>query len=161
MDRPIPKRFGKRKDMNMKKIIKGKVYDTATAKELGIYSNGLSGRDFNYICEILYKKRTGEFFLYGEGGPMTKYAISCGTNTWSGGEQIIPLNYEAARNWAEKNLEVDEYEKIFGEIIEDNSKTQLSISISNTSAEIIRRIAAEKNITISAVVENFVKQIGN
>ena len=66
----------------MKKIINGKKYNTETAKEVGYRSSGGSTSDFSYWCQTLYRKRTGEFFLYGEGGPMTSYARSCGDNSW-------------------------------------------------------------------------------
>lgn len=97
----------------MRKIINGKLYDSDTAKSIGSdsYSNP---RDFNYWCEVLYQKRTGEFFLFGEGGPMSRYSRSMGDNSWSGGEQIIPLSYDKARKWAEEHLTVDEYEAAFG-----------------------------------------------
>ena len=81
----------------MKKIINGKLYDTDTAKVVGFYENARSRGDFSHMEETLYKKRTGEFFLFGEGGPMTKYAKSCGQNSWSGGEEIIPFDEVTAR----------------------------------------------------------------
>ena len=97
----------------MKHIINGKVYDTEKAKYLGVdsYSNP---SDFHYWCEELYQKRTGEFFLYGKGGPMSRYAERIEQNGWSGGEQIIPLTYDKAREWAEEHLRVEYYEEIFG-----------------------------------------------
>ena len=63
----------------MKKIINGKVYDTETAQVLGSWSN-MSDRSFERIDETLYRKRTGEFFLHGEGGPMSRYAVQIGQN---------------------------------------------------------------------------------
>ena len=53
----------------MKKIINGKMYNTETAKYCGGYEFSNCG-DFNYVCEELYQKKTGELFLYGEGGAM-------------------------------------------------------------------------------------------
>lgn len=102
----------------MKKIIDGKKYDTETAKRLGFYSNYGSWRDFNHFEETLYQKKTGEFFLFGEGGPLTRYAESCGDNSFSGGSRIIPLTEEKAKAWVEKNLSADEYEALFGEVEE-------------------------------------------
>lgn len=102
----------------MKKIINGKKYDTDTAKLMATYSNGGSWRDFSHFEEGLYRKKTGEFFLHGEGGPMTKYAVSTGLNWWSGGENIFPLTEHEAKAWSEKHLSVEEYEKIFGEVDE-------------------------------------------
>lgn len=97
----------------MKKIINGKKYDTDTAKNLGSAGYNHLG-DFSFWREELYQKKTGEFFLYGKGGAMSKYARRTGLNEWSGGEEIIPLSPEEARKWAEKNIEAEEYERIFG-----------------------------------------------
>ena len=47
----------------MKKIIRGRQYDTDTAQRIGSWDNGLSGTDLEYTSETLYRKRTGEFFL--------------------------------------------------------------------------------------------------
>ena len=102
----------------MKQIINGKMYNTETAKEVGSYSNYGSWRDFNHYEETLYKKKTGEFFLCGIGGAMTKYAVSEGVNWWSGGSQIIPLTFGEAKTWAEEHLDADEYIEIFGEVKE-------------------------------------------
>ena len=102
----------------MKKIINGKMYNTETAKVCGTYWNGLSRSDFKRYEETLYKKRTGEYFLYGEGGPMTKYAVSVGDNARTGGSAITPMTEAEARQWAEDHLDADEYIEIFGEVEE-------------------------------------------
>ena len=102
----------------MNKIIGGKRYDTETAEAVGDWSNGRYGRDFEACSETLFRKRTGEFFLYGEGGPMSKYAVSHGNNT-SGGEVIEPLTVDEAKAWAEEHLDGDEYEAIFGKVSEE------------------------------------------
>ena len=101
----------------MKKVINGRRYDTGTARLIGSTGYSHSG-DFAYWREYLYRKRTGEFFLHGEGGPMSKYAIRTGQNEWSGGQQIQPLTVQEAQEWAEKYLEADEYEQAFGEVEE-------------------------------------------
>lgn len=101
----------------MRKIINGKKYDTDTAKMLGEDSNGYP-TDFNYEREELYKKKTGEFFLYGTGGANSKYAVSNGDNSYSGGDRITPIDEERAKKWCEAHLSVDEYEEIWGEVEE-------------------------------------------
>lgn len=101
----------------MKKIIEGRKYDTETAEFLAGYDNGLGARDFNHISEELYRKRTGEYFLYGWGGPMTEYRRTIGQNEWSGGEDITPLTEAEARKWVEEKAN-DRYEEIFGEVEE-------------------------------------------
>ena len=96
----------------MKKIIGGKMYNTDTAAQIGGAGYSHPG-DFAFWVEYLYQKKTGEFFLHGIGGAMSKYARCIGLNEWSGGEEIIPLSPEEARKWAEKNIEAEEYESIF------------------------------------------------
>ena len=41
---------------------------------------------------------------------MTQYAEWIDNSTRTGGERIIPMDYNAAREWAEKNMDADEYE---------------------------------------------------
>lgn len=101
----------------MKKIINGKMYDTETAAFIGDYSYGAPG-DLSYVSESLYRKKTGEFFLYGEGGPMSKYSMSCGNNSWSGGEAIIPERDFNVRKWVAAHCDADAYIKLFGPVEE-------------------------------------------
>ena len=101
----------------MKKIINGRKYDTDTAKEIDSYSNDRPRSDFRYFCETLYQKHTKEFFLYGHGGPMSKYAEHCGQG-WTGGESILPLSLDEAKEWVETNSTVEIYETLFGEVEE-------------------------------------------
>ena len=140
----------------MKKIIKGKVYDTETATYLGGMSNNIPASDFTYYEEELYKKRTGEFFLFGQGGAMTKYAKSCGGGNWSWGTEIIPLTWDAAREWAEKNLSTSKYEEIFGEVTEDESHTVAAISLSTGAYERAKRAAAQAGMSLSAYIESLI-----
>ena len=140
----------------MKKIINGKVYDTDTAKELGTWGNPGSWRDFNHMEETLYRKKTGEFFLHGEGGPMTKYARAVEQNSWSGGERIMPMTFAEARAWAEEHLEADEYEAVFGEVTEDESRVQVCYSLSAATVETIKRKAGELGISASEYVDRLV-----
>lgn len=136
----------------MKKVINGKLYDTATAKECG--DDHHHGGDLDYYIDTLYRKKTGEFFIHGEGGPRTKYGQHTGNNHWSGGEKIIPLSYAEARGWAEEHLTGDEYEAIFGPVAEDESRVQVCYSLSVAAAETIKRRAAEAGISVSAYIES-------
>lgn len=140
----------------MKKIISGKVYDTETAKQVGVWTNGGSWRDFAHIEESLYQKKTGEFFLFGEGGPMTKYAESAGQNQWTGGRQIIPLTWETAQQWAEQHLDADDYEAIFGPVTEDDSRVAVTLSLSIAAVERAKRAAAQKKLSLSSYVERLI-----
>lgn len=140
----------------MKKVINGKLYNTETAKLLGEDSYSHPG-DLAHWSEELYQKRTGEFFIYGEGGPMSRYAQTTGQNEWSAGEQIQPMTTENARQWAEKHLSADEYETIFGEIMEDDNKKNATFSISRDAIELLARMASETGKTRSELVEEMIR----
>lgn len=141
----------------MKKIINGKVYDTETAKECGRWSNMEDYGNFSQFSETLYRKKTGEFFLYGEGGPMTKYAVAEGSNSWRGGSRIMPMSFHEARAWSEEHLDSDEYEAIFGAVAEDDSRVQVCYSLSAQAVETVKRRAVELGISASAYIESLIK----
>lgn len=143
----------------MKKIIDGKIYDTSTAKEIAFWCNAGTWRDFTHKEETLYRKKTGEYFLFGEGGPMTNYAEYSGPNSWGSGERIIPLSFKQAKEWAEEHMEADDYESEFGEIVEDSSKRIVTYSLTKEAVEKLRRAAAERNITASQLLEEIIKTI--
>ncbi len=99
----------------MKKIINNKMYNTETATEIA--SRCEYGRDknnFRQLEESLYCKRTGEYFLAGEGGPLTKYREQCDDASYRG-ENIFPISQEEARQWMEEYGSVEEYIEWFGE----------------------------------------------
>ena len=98
----------------MKKVIQGVLCNTATAKYIGSASY-LGDRDFAHWSEALYRTKSGKYFLYGEGGPASRYAVTIGQNEWSGGEKIQLLSRETAMKWAEEHLDGDEYIRAFGE----------------------------------------------
>lgn len=136
----------------MKKIINGKRYDTDTARVVGAYTNGMLVNDLSYVCETLYIKRNGEYFLHGEGGAMSKYAQSHGNSSWGGGELIIPMSYEAAREWAERNLEAEEYESEFS-VVDDDEVCSMTCYVKGTTLALIRRAAQREGATIGSIVD--------
>lgn len=98
----------------MKKIIDGKVYNTQTAKLIGEWDNGYSSADFNWACEILYQTQKGQYFLYGEGGPMSQHATWSG-NSASEGSNIRLLTNEEALEWcADRGIDPDLVTELFG-----------------------------------------------
>ena len=139
----------------MKRIIDGKRYDTSTAEEIATSTHGYK-MEFSYYEETLYCKRTGEYFLYGYGHGESKYAKQV-LGAWGPGEDIIPMTYEQAREWAERNLDAEEYEREFGEVPEsDGEDVVLSVRVSPATRERLRRMAAESGRSQGAVLDELV-----
>ena len=138
----------------MKKIINGKLYDTDTAKRLGEYMCGTDYSDFSSWEETLYQKRTGEYFLHGEGGPMSRYAQALGNSEWGWGEKIIPISAESARKWAEKRLDSDVYAALFPVIPDedDGEREALHMMLPANLVAKLRARAAESGVSLTALV---------
>lgn len=136
----------------MKKVINGRLYNTDTAEKLGSWENMNDYRNFHYFSETMYRKRTGEFFLHGEGGPASPYHERVDQNSYMGGERIRPLTPEEAREWAEEHMDADDYQRIFGEVSEGEGRTVLSVSMDAAVAERIRRMAAEQGLSVSELI---------
>lgn len=142
----------------MKKIINRKVYDTETATKIGEWDNGQHG-DFGFCEETLYRKKSGEFFVHGNGGAASKYASVCACGQgWAGGEAIVPLSYGAAQDWAEEHLSAEEYEAVFGEVVEDDTKTMVSLYLTTATAERLKRAAQAAGMTVSAYADSILSQ---
>ena len=102
----------------MKRIIDGKRYNTETAQEVATSWNGYARNDFNFCEETLYRTPRGNWFIYGNGGPMSPYNRSVGDLT-AGDERIVPVDAERARSWLENADEAEALEKWFPDQIED------------------------------------------
>ena len=141
----------------MKKYIGGKVYDTDTAKAVGSWSNNRSYRDFSWCEETLYRKKTGEYFLHGEGGAMSAYARQVDGNMRGSGEEIRPLTFDEAREWAEEHLDGNEYEEIFGAISDDGTDCLISAVIKASSRDRIRREAEKSGRSIGEILDALIE----
>ncbi|MCW6664504.1 hypothetical protein NHG32_02295 [Aerococcaceae bacterium NML191219] len=134
----------------MRKILSNKVYDTGTAKKIGYFRTDYGASDFRHYEETLYKKRTGEYFLHGEGNGLSPYAGSYG-DMRGPGEKIVPLAFEEARDWAERKLESEEYEKEFG-TPEEEGTSVVFVRVSNVLADKIEKEKAETGISQQDIV---------
>lgn len=99
----------------MRKIINGKTYDTETAKEVAIL---IRSCERDYFEETLFLKRTGEFFLYGEPGPLHIWLGDQAYAMAPYGRGITPLTVEEARKWAEEGMMPKAREALFGKVEE-------------------------------------------
>ena len=146
----------------MNKIINGKRYDTETARQLGEYENMAEQRNFGHWSQTLYRTRSGNYFLYCEGGGLSQYATRRGDNSgW--GEQIEPYTLEEAQKWAEKYLNADEYEAIFGglaEIPAEEESEQIKISLPVSMLRELREKRESTGATVSWLIIKALKDAG-
>ena len=139
----------------MKKAINNKMYDTATARPAGRWTNGLYPNDFEYCAETLYCKKTGEYFLHGEGGGNSRYGEWHG-NSGGPGEKIMPLGIEDARKWAEKHLDGEDYVKEFGEPEEGEDRVPLSLTVSTQTKARLEAARQQTGQSMSKLVDAIV-----
>ena len=146
----------------MKKVIQGKLYDTETATEVHEWSDGAPS-DFRYVEETLYRKRTGEYFLHGYGGPMTRYAEREAYGSgYCYGSSIVPLTYDEARAWAEEHMDADGYQAEFGPAPEGEGEVaHIHVTVSEAARRALDTEVARTGETRSAVVDRLLSGLGS
>lgn len=97
----------------MRQVIGGLVYDQEKAVEIGSNdnidgSNVSSLSDFEAWIETLCRTPNGNYFIAGKGGHFTSYA---------GKKRVTPLSRIEAMQWAERNLDTEEVEAEFNDLI--------------------------------------------
>lgn len=111
----------------MKRVFRGRSYDTDKAEKIEQEDN-----------EFLYRKKTGEYFLYKEGIDSPSL--------------ITPLSYAEAQEWAEEHMPVMKIDKYFYDIIHTGKKAPLQLTLDKAVIEKMKRISVERGITISELV---------
>ena len=67
------------------------------------------------------------------------------------------VSYDSARQWAEDHLTAEQYQATFGEVVEDDSRTTLLLSLPVATVKKIKRNAAQAGLTVSAYIESKIK----
>lgn len=142
----------------MKKRIDKKLYDTDTALKIASWEE-LPG-DFSYICETLYRKRSGEYFLHGEGGPRSMYGIQEGSN-FRGGATIVPLTYEQAEKWAEEHAPTDVVLDEFGceeDDEDDSAPKNLNLLLSPSVLDKLEFMQRKRQVSKRSIIEELIEK---
>lgn len=136
----------------MEKIINGKRYNTETAILVGRWNNNLPHDDFEWCAESLYKKRGGEYFIYGEGGSMTRYSKS---------KSIVPLSFEQAESWAKRHLDSTAYENEFtlSDGSADSERVNLLIRAPKNIVDKFKRIMSQRSMTSGELLSELLKHL--
>jgi len=115
----------------LRKVINGRVYNTATSKLVGSDNK----------AHQLYKNPKGAYFLYS-----------------AKVKKIAPLNSEAAQEWAYKNLNMEEYEAEFGDMGELKSdlitRERVNLSLDIKILADLRNYAVKNHIAMGRMVDN-------
>ena len=102
----------------VKKKFNQQVYDTKKAELIYEYENDYEMSNFQWMVESLYRTKKGEWFLAGEGGPMTKYRkISDDGDTY--GEGLEPISADTALEWLKQFGDTKTIERYFADTIEE------------------------------------------
>lgn len=142
----------------MKKIIDGKAYDSDTAKVVAAHVVDTSSDKEEWVTEKLLVKRTGEYFLYGCGGSLTRYAVADGMG-WKAGERITPCTKEYAMSWAEPYMTKEEYEE---EFITEHIKSAsdiLHVKLTPEMVDKIKELAKKKNVSVTKFISDIVDSL--
>lgn len=86
----------------MKRVIDGKVFNSATAEYVADVAFGAAG-DFKHWSETLYKSPGGRFFLEYCGGPLSRYAVDRGPHLVYGSSGLRLLDNDEALGWCEEH----------------------------------------------------------
>ena len=147
----------------MRKVINGRIYNTATSECIGRWDNGIYGNDFRSCSEDLYKNTKGAYFLFAEGGAMSEYAVHSGNNSW-GGRKLIPLTATVSQEWGEIHLSVEDYEAEFGtqeEASPSDHRTQERVNLTLDSELIarLRKHSIDTGVPIAGIVDKAITYV--
>lgn len=139
-----------------RKLIKGIQYDIDSATEIAEISSPKDDQTDSFM-ERLYRKRSGEYFVYGVGGARTRYAKRDGAS-WTAGWDIIPQSYEDARKWAKSNLSWRRYQDLFGTVRESGETVVVTLHIDRSAKQLLAREASRSRRTMSGVAQNLIME---
>ena len=131
----------------MKKIIRGRKYDTETARKVGCKTEQAQYGDVDYA---LYRKRTGEYFVHAE----FSYMLDDGNPDY-----IKPLSADEANEWAQEHLNADVCEAEFGEIVDDDETISASINLPRKTYDKLRRLAVEAGEPMSKYMTKLIDKL--
>lgn len=127
----VSKRF---KEFFMKKVIKGHLFNTDTARLV------CSKRTDSYIFNI-YCSKSGQYFKF------YSSALS--------GESLAPLTHDEAREVVRREFSSDVFEKEFAA---EAAVTRFSISLDSISASLLKEAQIKSGLSASAIIRELIKE---
>jgi hypothetical protein len=124
----------------MRRVIKGKAYDTETGELL--VERPVRDPEGEDVWR-LYRTRNGSYFLW------VQYLILDGYGAYDVAHKIIPFEDEEAKSWLETNAN-ELVETYFGEMPEGGAaERRLTLRLPNNLAQRLETLAAAKGISMN------------
>lgn len=103
--------------------------------------------------ETLYRKSSGEFFVYGQGGKNTPFSVDENGESVAGSryEVWMDFNYNKARNWVHTNCP-EKQEEVFMSEVNDGKKSVTTMTLSAKARLNLKRKSSEQGVSISQLV---------
>ena len=132
------------------RIINGKQYDIETAKCLGGWDNGYSHEtDIEWYSANLYRKESGEYFLYVDGNDTDELQALYGKH-YHDNLIYIPLAEKEAQEWAKCYLTERHILQIFG--VACNDRKQIITWVCRDIKNRVNSLVHDKNYTIQDII---------
>ena len=136
----------------MQIMIGNRCYDTQTAKALGHWQRGYT-TDKGHLNETLYVTENGDYFLYGAGGPRSRYAQRVAPNTWGYGERILPMSVDEAHAWAENHLTESEQDRQLSADGDHEGQTSITLQLRSVTIARLQQEAAKQGVQPSELAD--------
>jgi len=130
-------------------VIKNKVYNTETAREI-------ARCEYGTITETLYRKQTGEYFMHFHDTAASDSDRRAG---WKGKDKVAPYDFETARAWAELSLEKEQYSRLFEGTTKEADTVAMTFKIKKASAAKLRKLQSETGESVSDLLERAVASL--
>ena len=145
----------------MKLRIFNNIYDTDTARKIAERKSASFNTDKSFR-ETLFRKKGGEFFLFGEGGKESKYRKAT-VKGYINGQKIIPLTYEEADNWLKQASTANPklkplHKRIFDISDAESKKVAVTFRVKQATKNKIEKIATIMNVHQGDVIDNLLKE---
>ncbi|WP_320178896.1 hypothetical protein [Roseovarius pacificus] len=101
----------------MKIIFNKKIYDTDQAKEITSVRHA-TPNNLAWFLEDFYRSRNGAWFIVGDGGPLSHYAVEFEDGNKEGRRRLKPMSPDETIAWLEKHGKYSVIEDHFSDWLE-------------------------------------------
>jgi hypothetical protein len=141
----------------MKRQIGTKTYDSDRAYIVASWDNGLPPGDPAREDERLHRSKSGLFFIYGQGGPASKYA-KLRKGEWLAGEGITPISVDDAVALGRERMTDDDFQREFTRGGKDEGGKIAQIKMSPEQAGWLKSRREQTGETYNDIIRSLIAQ---